>query len=455
MLSPNENNLIEGNATSEDIGKKPEKSASLKWQWLLNVQSLFLPLRNRNYTLLLSGQFISVFGDNLYVVALPWMLFASGYSAVTLGIVLAVYGIPRVVALIIGGWLSDTFGSRRVMLLADIGRAICVGILAVLAIGGHFSLWQLFLIVAPLGALSGIFMPASFALNPDLLSEQTLAAGNALSSASLQISSLLGSGLAGVIIGIARSGIAFALDAISFAFSFSTLAAMRIKRDDKALSDVKTTSEIGPLPEAPNDASTQTTTANRQSLLQILRGSQILQVSFVITLAVNLLTAGSMDVALPTLTHTVLAGGAGGYGVLLALFAAGAFVGNLSSVAFGKMQHRGIVALSLGLVQAATMILTPFTGLVGAAILLAIAGAAVGIDNVFYVTTLQQQVPRYLLGRVMSIMVFCALGLYPLSTALGGFVTQRFGASLMFVLCGVIFAAAFSYGFSQPEFRNL
>lgn len=58
------------------------------------------PLKFRDFTLLLIGQFVSAFGDAFYVVALPWLMFANG-TPQDLGKVLVVYGIPRIAGVLL------------------------------------------------------------------------------------------------------------------------------------------------------------------------------------------------------------------------------------------------------------------------------------------------------------------------------------------------------------------
>src|SRR5579884_3932766 len=95
------------------------------------------PLKVRNFNLLFGGQTISVIGDALYKVALPWLILNTGGSAQELGVVLAVYGVPRALCMLAGGWLSDRLRPRRLMLLADAVRLLLVALLALIAMGGH------------------------------------------------------------------------------------------------------------------------------------------------------------------------------------------------------------------------------------------------------------------------------------------------------------------------------
>src|SRR5713226_2420298 len=164
------------------------------------------PFKVRNFMLLFGGQTISVLGDALYAVALPWLILNNGGSAEALGMVLAAYGIPRVGSMLLGGWLADRLRPRRVMLLADLVRALLVGILAALALWGHPTVLQLCAVAVPLGAFGGAFLPASMSILPDLLSDDDLQVG--------------------VVVAAFAAGAGLAIDAATFIVSAMSLAMM-------------------------------------------------------------------------------------------------------------------------------------------------------------------------------------------------------------------------------------
>jgi predicted MFS family arabinose efflux permease len=84
------------------------------------LPSLLRPLRNRNYALLFTGQLSSLIGDQLYVVALPFLVL--GHAGVReLGLVLMCFGIARIATVPIGGVLADRMDKRKLMLLTDFG----------------------------------------------------------------------------------------------------------------------------------------------------------------------------------------------------------------------------------------------------------------------------------------------------------------------------------------------
>jgi len=183
------------------------------------------PLAMPSFRLLTGGQFTSTIGDYCYAVALPWLVLSSHGGAILLGTVLACYGVPRMVLIPVGGVLADKVGPRTVMLIADAGRCVVVAAMAVLAARHTASLTALGPAAALIGAGEGLFIPASFSLMPSLLSEERLAAGNAISNAAVQAGSLLGPALGGALVATTRASTwAFVIDAASFAVSALTLA---------------------------------------------------------------------------------------------------------------------------------------------------------------------------------------------------------------------------------------
>lgn len=406
------------------------------------------PLRLRNFRLLIAGQMVSTIGDMFYAVALPWFVLSSGGTPRDLGIVLAAYGIPRAGFVLLGGALSDRLQPRRMMLLADIARALLVGGLAAIVLLDMHTLWILCTIAAPLGAFEGLFIPATMAILPSLMSDDDLQAGNAINMATAQISTLAGPSVGGVIVASVRSGIAFVIDAGTFVVSAIALAAMRGKRAPQAATAVA---------EAPAEKiSTEPAADEPKTFWALLRTSRLLQTGLAVSIVANLAFGGLIEVALPDLAHGPLHAGAPGFGLMLSTFGAGALVGTLIGATMGKLPRRGVFALIFAMIQGVLVALTPFTGgLTGAAITMAGWGLFNSMSNVLLVTLLQQNLPRSLMGRTMGAFAFANFGLYPISVAVGGVVVDRLGPEILFVITGVLLFLAILYGLFQPELRNM
>jgi MFS family permease len=421
------------------------------------------PLRIRNFRLLMGGQLVSTVGDMFYAVALPWFVLSSGGTPRDLGIVLAAYGIPRAGSVLLGGMLSDKVQPRLMMLVADIARALLVGGLAAIVLLDLHTLWILCAIAAPLGLFEGIFLPASMAILPSILDDDDLQAGNAINMATVQVATLAGPGVGGVIVASVRSGVAFVIDAITFVVSALALAGMRGKRATASATISSTsTAAAGAVvsPEAPAEAAEAApgdfSEQEPKTFWVLLRVSRLLQVGLTVSIVANLAFGALVEVALPDLAHGPLHAGATGFGLMISAFGAGALTGSLIGATLGKLPRRGLIALLLSLVQAVFVAIVPFTGgLTGATISIALWGIANAMSNVLLITLLQQKMPRALLGRIMGAFMFANFGLYPLSVAVGGLVVDRFGPAILFPITGAMMFGAILYGILQRELRDL
>ncbi|HTA65989.1 MAG TPA: hypothetical protein VK753_10840, partial [Xanthomonadaceae bacterium] len=71
------------------------------------------PLRNANFRRWLVGGTISLFGDQFYLVALPWLVLQQTGSAVAMGAIMMAGAVPRALLMLMGGALSDRVSARR------------------------------------------------------------------------------------------------------------------------------------------------------------------------------------------------------------------------------------------------------------------------------------------------------------------------------------------------------
>src|SRR3954447_8489850 len=92
------------------------------------------PLSVRNFRLLWIGEGISLLGDQFYMIALPWLVLQLTGSALALGTVMALAGIPRALFMLIGGAFVDRFSPRSVMMMSNLARMVLVALLSVLVL---------------------------------------------------------------------------------------------------------------------------------------------------------------------------------------------------------------------------------------------------------------------------------------------------------------------------------
>jgi hypothetical protein len=428
------------------------------------------PLAVRSFRLLAGGQFASTIGDYCYAVALPWLVLSNHGSTVLLGIVLACYGVPRTVLIPVGGILADKLGPRTLMLFADVLRCVLVGVLTFLAARHTASLVTLGPTAALIGAGEGLFLPASFTIMPSLLDGDRLAAGNALSSTAVQAGSLIGPAIGGALVGITgASTAAFGIDAVSFAVSAVSLALIprRAAAGTMAASSAETADSMAgqadsltrladTAPDSPAtgpDGLAAEPPGKPQGMLAYIRQSRAIQVIMIVAIAANLAQGGLGEVALPALAHAHW--GAGGYGALLACLAAGAVIGTLAAARSGGLQNPAMLASVAFIIGGGAISLVPYLGgEAGAAAALLFLGACNGLGNVLFYTMAQRSIPSAILGRVLSMIMLCSAGTFPLSVAVTGVLIRHIGTTPFFPIAGIFLVVAVLGGNSQRAFRD-
>lgn len=404
------------------------------------------PLAVRNFRLLSFGQSASTIGDYCYAVALPWLILSGHGGTVLLGTVLACYGVPRTVLIPLGGALADKFGPRTVMLAADLCRCVLMCLLAVLAARRTDSLVALPPIAILLGACEGVFLPASFSIMPTLLPAEQLPAGNSLSTALMQIGSLAGPVLGGLLVAPGGPSPAFAVDAATFGASAAALALIRVERERPA--------GTGPTSPEPTAAGPESTARDRgPGAWQLLRQSRLLRIILAVAVAANVTAGGTFGVAMPALAHARY--GASGYGTLLASFAAGAVVGTLVGSRMGALRRPAIGACTGFVIEGAALCLLPLSGgLEGAATALIIAGVCNGFGNIVLFTLIQQRAPAQSLGRVMSLLMVAGIGSFPISVGVAGLLVRHLHATAFFPMAGLALGLAVLAALSRREMRE-
>lgn len=408
--------------------EEPPQPASSQQSRVALLRGMVAPLRVRDYRLLFVGQLVSGIGDGFYIVALPWLVLTSFGGAQALGLVMGAYGVTRAATTVAGGWLSDRIGARQVMLWADIGRMALVAMLAVLSAHGTVGLGALCILAAALGIFSGAFFPASFAIIPDVLPAEALGAGNSLSFTYSSLAYLIGPALAGVVVARGNISLAFALDAATFLVSVLTLWAMR----------PVSTRRQGPTAE---DGAANPAPEGTVSFWRFVLGSPFFQIVLVVVVVINLVLGGVIDVGVPALAHGPLHAGASGYGAMLAFWGGGALVGGVAGSLVSRLPRQGALNLAIWTCQGLAILAIPLSGvLAGALVAVTVMGLCNGVGNVTFMTVVQRQLPRELMGRMMGAIAFGNFGLNPLSVVIAGFAAARFGPGAVVAFGGALSA---------------
>src|SRR4051794_16307082 len=161
------------------------------------------PLREREFALFWVGTLVSLIGDGIYLVALPFAVLGLSGSATSLSLVGVSWSIGLLAFLLIGGVAADHYDKRRPLLVADVVRLVTVATAGGLSLGGVLEVWHLIALSFVFGAGEGLSAPAMGAIIPELVRDEVLVQANALQHSLRPIAlRLIGPAIGGAVVAL-------------------------------------------------------------------------------------------------------------------------------------------------------------------------------------------------------------------------------------------------------------
>ena len=413
--------------------------------------------KKRNFSLFWFGEMISVIGDQISLIAFPWLVLQMTNSPALTGLVFAVQGIPRAALMLAGGALVDRTSPRLMMILSNGLRMVLVLSLAYMISQDTADISAVFLMAFAFGVADAFFYPASISILPSLVSRDELQAGNAIVQTTLHLGMTIGPFVAAFIIAgeigsashpsevalnvdgldsydLDREGLyrAFLVDGLTFGLSLLSLLFVKVR----------------PL-------NTESTVSETSSLYAEIRKASLwawsipaVRLGFIGMAVIHFFFMPMVFVGIPVWAKLHYVDGAYVYGVVTAAFGLGAFIGAIGSA---YIQVPGDQKLIPGMFWAyvfsgSTLALIIFYDPYWWAMLLFfISGIFESFFYVHFTTWLQRITPNALLGRVMSILMLMSMGLLPIADAIMGFAIEwsldatMIGSGVFLMLfCGLV-----------------
>jgi MFS family permease len=384
--------------------------------------------RHRNYRLFFAGQVVSVSGTWIQNVAQAWFVLALTHSPVAVGVLAACQFGPYAVLGLFGGVVADRLDLRRAFVATQAGFALSATTLAVLALSGHATVWEVFLLASVNGVVQVLDTPVRQAFTIQMVGRDELPNAIALNSSVFNASRAIGPGIGGVLIAVAGVGVCFLVNALSF---LAVIGALLIMRAD----------ELYPVG---RETRRMTMLRGLGEGLQYAWRTPTIRVVLLMMLVIS--TIGiNFNVLLPVLAARTLVAGPEVYGVLSAAFGVGALCGALTSA---SLSRASLLALLFGatLFSAAELVLAPLRVLWAAIVVLVVIGFAFSLYASQSNSALQLTVPDRLRGRVLSLYGYVFFGTAPLGGLLAGWLAETGGTYLAFLVAGLAGAAAVAYG---------
>lgn len=377
----------------------------------------FVALQYRDFRLLWLGQLISWIGSQMQAAAILWHISELTGSPLALGGVGASRLLPVLLFSLIGGVVADVIDRRRLMLLTQSIMALLAGILAILTLLGWDRVWLIYLISALLASAVAFDNPARQALIPTLVPREHLSNAISLNSIVLQIASIVGPSLAGVILSVGHVAVIYLINAISFFTVIVALLRMNLP--------VYTQSIRGEI-----------------SFQAMLEGLRFVRRSPIIlsTMLLDFFATffASAEVLLPLFAKEILHTGPKGYGLLYTAPAIGAVTTGAILSLFGRIRKQGpLILASVAIYGLATVAFGLSRMFALSFFFLFLTGAADTVSMVIRGTIRQLHTPDHLRGRMISVNMIFFMGGPQLGELEAGIVAQWFGVVFSIVSGGI------------------
>lgn len=395
------------------------------------------PLATRPFRNWWIGNTVSLLGDQFYLVALPWLVLQLTGSSLVLGTVLMIAAIPRAALMLVGGAATDRLSARYVLICTTTVRMFLVGVVTLLVWLHVIRLWHLYVLTFAFGIADAFALPAGPALVPTLVETNQFQPANALLQGSAVMTSMVGPAPAGLIIKF--WGIASALFFDTLSFLAAIVALITVPEP----------------PKVPHPSGTRPSMLHSIAEgLRSVRSDSALLFLMVIFAMLNMCLAGPVAIGLAALAKFRY-GSAAAFGTLLSCFSGGMLVGMALGGMVKKPRKRGMQFIGLGVLCGLELIGIGADQKFGViAALLAVMGVGAGFVNVQFTTWIQLRVERAMLGRVMSVLMFAAIGLIPVSYAISGVVAQ-WSLPWLFAGAGAILVVTSAAASSAKAAREL
>ncbi len=378
--------------------------------------------QNRDFLTLLIGQGISAVGDAVSFTAMPLLVLILTGSGLAMGIVGVLQTIPDLVFGMVAGVFADRWDRRRMMLVADLGRAILTALIPLSVAVGAPTLAVVFLVAAPMSILRSFFLAAYTASLPSLVGRAQLGRANSIFEAIYSFGYILGPGLAGILVATIGAAQTIAIDAASYAASSVALFFIRrpltAQRDHPPL-DLLAEMRVG---------------------IAYVLGHRALRDAIAFWGLVSWISAGLV----PAVTYYVVeeqGHEASVLGLILSAYGLGAFLGAIGTSRL-PMRRAGRLLLGGNVARGLALVVLVASGSIGAMTASAlVAGVVDSVVLISYITFRAAASTDDVIGRVGGTARTISLGLQPIGFIAAGLLIDAFGGGVTLVTIGLALVA--------------
>ncbi|MEV7284713.1 MFS transporter [Streptomyces sp. NPDC093252] len=398
---------------------------------------------SRDFGLFFVARAVARLGDTMLPVALAAGLLQHGYGAGAVGLAMASTAASFAGLVVFGGVIADRFGTRGLMIGADLVRLVAQAVTAVLFFSGRVVLWEICVIGVVNGMAGAVFQPgvASTVLR---LSRDAQGANGAIRIAE-SAAQLAGPAAAGILVGLTDPGGVFVAHAATYAISALCLLLLRLPPPTYGTGHGKGAPARG--------TARSTFTADLVEGWREFRSRTWLW-GVILVWCLYMIAVWGPTTPLVA-TEVVGEHGAGAYGLVNSALGAGTVVGGL--LALRIRPRRMLRAGAISLLGFAGFPATVGLGMDVPAMAAgaAVAGAGMAFWGVMWATSVQTQVQPDVLNRIHAYDVAGSLAMMPVGQALAGPAAAALGAGGVLMVAAVTSVFVVVALLAIPAVRNL
>jgi MFS family permease len=404
-----------------------------------------VPADRRPLAALLAANVISVTGNSLTQLAVPWYVLQSTGSSARAGLVAFCSLFPVAVSASVCGPLIDRVGRRRMSVLSDLACGVSIAAVPLLQLGGVLRFWMLCALMACAGACGVPGTTARGVLVPALAQRAgtRLVRAASLYDGAARCASMIGAALGGVLIAAFGASHVLLVDAATFAVSAGIVA--------RGLHGLAAAGR----PEATAAAAARYGASLRDGFRSVLRTPLLLGICLT-TLAAQGLDQGWSSVLLPVDVRAKF-GSVVDLGLLETAFALCALAGALL---YGTVGHRWrrwpVFTAAFLIVGMPRFAVAAFTGTVAPlAVIMAVEGLACGALNPIRSTVVYEIVPDHLRSPVVSAMTAAGLAAAPFGGLVAGIFVATAGLFSTMLVVGCVYLAVTLWPLLSATWRGM
>ncbi|MEY2411680.1 MAG: hypothetical protein QOD84_286 [Acidobacteriaceae bacterium] len=393
-------------------------------------------LRQRSLRFILAANVVSMLGSGMNAAAVAWFILQTTHSEMALGTFAVLQTIPAMLMLPFTGVIIDREDRRRLVMMLDAFRAIIILAVALLAFAGKVKVWEVYLMNTLVAAGFWMFWPTITALIQEMTPGEDFVHANTFLLAGIQGGWLIAGSIVGFVYNHIGLGGVLLIDFSTYLISFFCYLAVR-----KGKHVVPRPAELHADLIAAESALTRFGREMREGFTFLRGNHNVIFLGISWALFLGAMMTGVVVTA--PLSDRVFHAGAVGFGWLNAGWGTGAFLTIFYAPAMlSRIGPRRCIAVSMGLL-AVCMTLSPLSPVLAIAVLFyLIMGSARGLSGVAMNTSIMEQVPQHIMGRVQNTFYFAGTILQIILALLVAAVAQ-YNLVAGFAIIGVVYLFAF------------